>query len=395
MSSGPRISVADVLRTRTIDELNIAADDYFKHVSKDALFQKPFNDPAESAEIILTLMHVMKGLNLAPGATVLDFGAGSCWSSMILAGFGYRVIASDVSRAALDLGAELMRRRPIFVDHPPITFLHFDGHRLDLPDGSVDAVCCLSAFHHVPNQETILAEMSRVIRPWGRAGFSEPGPTHSSTPQSQKEMQNYCVLENDIIIEDIWEYARTVGFTNLMISLFYPEPVYMPLQDFNSFLAGQPSAAYEHNMRLLMQNRRLYVMEKGAPGVTTSEGREGLDACLVPDTAGLHCATGETLRIGIVAENTGQALWRPSSYQCGPVRLGAAWINEDDSLSYLPRVMLPSRNDYGILPGESVETALTVAAPLKPGRHRLQLQLVSELVAWFGLCAQVVIDVHE
>lgn len=394
MGAGQTISVADVLRTRTIDDLNVAADDYFRHVNKNALFQKPFNDPGESAEIILTFMNVMKGLNLSPGATVLDFGAGSCWSSMILAGFGYRVIASDVSRVALDLGAELMRRRPMFVDHPPITFLHFDGHRLDIPDGSVDAICCLSAFHHVPNQQIILAEMARVLRPWGRAGFSEPGPAHSVTPQSQEEMRNYCVLENDIILEDIWEHSRAVGFTNLMVSLFYPEPVYMPLREFNSFVAGQPSAAYEHNMRLLMRNRRLYVMEKGAEGVTTSEDREGLDARLDVDAVELRCTPGEELRIRVVAVNTGRALWRPSSWQAGPVRLGAAWVGEDGTLDYLPRVMLPSPETYGVLPAQSVEATVTLAAPAEPGRRRLRLQLVSEMVAWFGAATDLVLDVR-
>ena len=394
MDDERQISVVDVLRTRSIDELNVAADDYFRHVNKAALFQKPFNDPAETAEIVLALMHVMKGLNLAPGATVLDFGAGSCWSSMILAGYGYRVIASDVSQVALDLGAELMRQRPNLVDHPPIAFLHFDGHQLDLPDASVDAICCLSAFHHVPNQETILAEMSRVLRPWGRAGFSEPGPTHSVTPQSQEEMRNYCVLENDIVLEDIWEHARTVGFTNLMVSLYYPEPVYVPLHDFNAFVAGQPSATFEHGMRLLMSNRRLFVMEKGAQDVTTSEERHGLDAHLLVGVTELRCVVGEPLRIVVNAANTGSALWRPSSYQAGPVRLGAAWVGLDGTLAYLPRTMLPSPSTYGILPGQSVETAVVLSAPASPGHYRLRLQLVSELVAWFGQAVEIRLDVR-
>ena len=394
MNETTLISVAEVLQTRSIDQLNKAADEYFEHVNKNALLQKPFNDPSETAEVLLTMMNVLKGLKLKPGSTVLDFGAGSCWSSSILAGFGYRVIALDVSRVALGLGEELLQRKPILVDHPPIRFLHFNGYQIDLPDESVDAICCLSAFHHVPNQNEVLAEMFRVLKPWGRAGFSEPGPTHSRTPQSQHEMRNHCVLENDIVLEDVWSVAQQLGFTELETCLFYPEPVFIPLDEFNGFLKGQPSAKYDHQMRLLMNERRLFVMQKGVPGLATSAAGAGLDGSVSVDAATLRCASGSVVQIRAEVKNTGTALWRPSDDQSGPVRLGPGWVTATGDLNYVPRQVLPMTHHYGMLPGESCVVPVSVDAPSEPGRHTLRLQLVAEGVAWFGNSSEVTVEVE-
>jgi SAM-dependent methyltransferase len=393
MNDSSLISVAEVLKTRSIDQLNAAADEYFNNVNKFALLQKPFNDPTESAEVLLTMMHVLKGLRLQPGSIVLDFGAGSCWSSSILAGFGYRVIALDVSRVALKLGEELLQRKPILVDHSPIRFLHFDGYRIDLPNESVDAICCLSAFHHVPNQNEVLAEMFRVLKPWGRAGFSEPGPTHSRTPQSQHEMRNHCVLENDIILEDVWKVAQQLGFTDLETCLFYPEPVFVSLDEFNTFLDGQPSARFDHNMRLLMAERRLFVMQKGMLGLTTSAVRTGLDGSVEIDTKAQSCTSGSALKIWSRVRNTGTSLWRPSDDQSGPVRLGPVWISPVNDIYYPPRQMLPMKNAFGMLPGESCDLVVSVEVPSTPGRYILRLQLVAEVVAWFGNAPELIVDV--
>ena len=57
---------------------------------------------------------------------------------------------------------------------------------------------CLDAFHHVPNPGLVLAELSRVLKEGGIAGFAEPGPEHSKSPQSQYEMKTFKVVENDV-----------------------------------------------------------------------------------------------------------------------------------------------------------------------------------------------------
>lgn len=43
-----------------------------------------------------------------------------------------------------------------------------DSERLPFGDDSFDAVTCSHSFHHYPNQERVVAEMHRVLRPGGR-----------------------------------------------------------------------------------------------------------------------------------------------------------------------------------------------------------------------------------
>lgn len=48
-----------------------------------------------------------------------------------------------------------------------------DVEALPFPDGSFDLVTCRRAMHHFPDPPRALAEMARVLRPGGRAGFAD------------------------------------------------------------------------------------------------------------------------------------------------------------------------------------------------------------------------------
>ena len=380
------IDVKDLIAKYSAHDLIRSADAYFSiHASKPRLMQKPFNDLEESTETVLTFLHVVKGLRLEPGARVLDFGAGSCWTSRILAGFGYRVIACDVSEAALEIGRELLQAHPLFIDHHPIEFLLFDGATLALENGSVDAVCCISAFHHTHNPHDVIREFSRVLKPWGVAGLSEPGPNHSRTPASQSEMSQYTVIENDVVIEELWDTARGVGFTDLDLCVFNPTPKLVTLDRFNAFVGGAPLPDWEQETRNLMVERRLFFMEKGAPGVGSSKTGAGLNGSLSASVGSLSGAPGQSVAFDVVATNTGTALWRPSDWFIGPVRLGPKFVEKAGVDRYAPRWMTPpSLPRRGVLPGERVRFSGEITLPAKPGSHELVLQLVSEMVAWFG-----------
>lgn len=45
---------------------------------------------------------------LFPGVRILDFGAGTCWMSRLLAMLGCNVTAVDVSRKALEVGDKFL-----------------------------------------------------------------------------------------------------------------------------------------------------------------------------------------------------------------------------------------------------------------------------------------------
>ena len=204
----------------------------------DGYLAKPFADPQDAPDLLGSFAQVVAGLRLAPGLTVLDFGAGACWTTRCLTQFGCAAIALDVSASALELGRQLYARLPPIGDRPSPQFLVFDGRRIDLPDASVDRIFCFDAFHHVPNPAEVMQELGRVLRPGGVAGFSEPGRHHSKGSRSQYKMKNYTALERDVVMDDIWRWARAAGFQNLELAIFNTEPYRVPLDDFEDALRG-------------------------------------------------------------------------------------------------------------------------------------------------------------
>jgi SAM-dependent methyltransferase len=300
---------------------------------------------------------------------------------------GLKVTAADVSRTALAIGEELFRRQPPIGERPPPRFLHFDGRRLELPDGCVDRVFCLDAFHHVPNQREVLAELARVLRDGGVAGFSEPGPEHSRTPQSQYEMRTFGVVENDVRIEEIWDTARAVGFTDVRLALFSVPGMLVSWPEYIEFLAqGDPSLRFGALSRRFMAERRTFFLYKGTPPVSAAEYRAGLRAVLAVAPAARRVRAGEEATFRVTATNAGTAVWQPHGSGLGGVSLGAHLYDEHGVIlrhSYHWESLTPG-DGAAVAPGESVVREAIVPAPA-PGRYLLEFDLVAADVVWFGL----------
>ena len=145
----------DLIATYSMQEMNEAADTYFKQWvdNPTPILRKPFTDLDETPELLSSFAQLVQGLHLSPGDVVLDFGSGACLSTRFLVQMGFEVIGLDVSAQALELGQQLFVDQPPIGDTIPPRFLVFDGYPIDLPPDSVDAIFCNDAFHHVPNPE--------------------------------------------------------------------------------------------------------------------------------------------------------------------------------------------------------------------------------------------------
>jgi 2-polyprenyl-3-methyl-5-hydroxy-6-metoxy-1,4-benzoquinol methylase len=140
-----------VLRYST-DELSVTADEYFARVT-DPWYHtvKPFASPEEAPDNLGSFGALIVAAELKKSHAVLDFAAGSCWTSRYLAQMGCDVVASDISPSALDIGRQSLAALPLLPPHGHLEFLNFDGFTVALAAESVDRVVCLDAFHHVVN----------------------------------------------------------------------------------------------------------------------------------------------------------------------------------------------------------------------------------------------------
>ncbi|HXD34512.1 MAG TPA: class I SAM-dependent methyltransferase [Pyrinomonadaceae bacterium] len=394
------IDVRSLMSAKSIEEHCRIAEDYFAHLTDwNHHLAKPYGSSDEAPQLLVNLAVVMQGLQLCPGMTVLEFGAGTCWAARVLTQLGCKVIAVDVSPTALRIGQELYARHPPLGDRPQPQFLLFDGQRLDLPDASVERVICLDAFHHVPNPEQVLAELGRVLEPGGIAGFAEPGPEHSRTTQSQYEMKTYGVVENDVDIHSIWSSARQAGFTDIELAVFQVKPTMVKLDQFEDFQrGGKTSRQYVEDTRAFLNNQRNFFLYKGQTRRRDSRYRQGLTAKIAISPTQVTAKAAQPIKLTAVIKNDGDTVWLPRGAGLGAVMLGCHVYHADgtvlrESYHWEP---LSDEEDHVVQPGDKVKIEFELPG-LPAGQYRIAFDMVSNDVCWFAIngsqVASIAVDV--
>ncbi len=382
------IDVRQLMAASSIEELNQLAEEYFSRLTDWTYhLSKPFGSLDETPQLLINFAVILQGLSLCQGMTVLEFGAGTGWASRFLSQLGCQVTAVDVSETALRIAEEHYKRLPIIGQKPAPRFLKFDGYKLDLPDKSVDRIMCLDAFHHVPNPAEVLAELGRVLKDGGIAGFAEPGPEHSKSPQSQYEMKTFRVVENDVNIQEIRQQALAAGFTKMRLAVFNVPPFHLEVEEFEDFLQnGATAQRFAEFVSGFMQNQRNFFLYKGEPATTDSRYRAGLQALISITPALIRAREGEPIGAHAVVTNNSPSVWLPRSAGLGAVHLGCHVYLSDGTLyrhSYHWEALTPGEG-RPILPNEMVETEVSLP-PLPRGRYLLEFDMVSNDVCWFAL----------
>jgi SAM-dependent methyltransferase len=377
----------------SVEELCSTADQYFKSLADPTPWMiKPFSSLLEAPELLHNVGLLLSGLHLGKTMTVLDFGAGSCWLSRMLSQLRCKVIACDVSPTALDIGKRLFTELPILGEglfRP--RFLPFNGRQIDLPDSSVDRITCNDAFHHVPNQQEVLSEFARILRPGGMAGFSEPGREHSRKPQSQLEMRNHGVFENDIDLPEIFVIARQAGFTHISCKLL--NNMELSLEEYDVLLPGKDESPHDQsaataalatrvmaNTRQTTADRTIFFLRKG-DFCLDSRSHVGLAHTLEIDLRETKVARGEVANVQLFIRNSGSARWLTENvHGVGVVKVGTHLYDEEGRLLNFDFTRHSFAHD--ILPGRSVQVEAVIKFETR-GRYRLAFDLVSEQVIWF------------
>jgi hypothetical protein len=110
-----------------------------------------------------------------------------------------------------------------------------------------------------------------------------------------------------------------------------------------------------------------------------------LRARIEASPSALSGAAGSSLRLDVRVANEGNTLWlheEPPGEGAGQVRLGGHLLSEAGETLDVDffRAALPRP----VAPGNSVEVTCEVAAPARPGRYVLELDMVDEGITWFG-----------
>ena len=380
------IDVKRLIAELTDEELMRSADEYFatmKPTSEQC--RKPFSNPSDSIYLTRHLGLVLEAADLFRGARVLEVGCGTGWLSIGLAQMGCDAVGVDISPAAIALAESLKASRGP-AQSGTVEFMAYDGKTLPLPDESVDRVICYDAFHHVRDQAATIREFARVLKNGGRVAFLEPGPNHSKTPMSQAEMANHKVIENDVSMDEIARFAAEAGLDKPQMLVQFQQPFTIEVDEFNAWAAdGIPKDSATRLMKTLqaqLTNGQCFFVYKGQPTLD-SRRPDGLAAHieLVSARRAPH-GTGTGIKLRLKLRNTGQREWITAGVAAGQVNLGVHVLDADGQLldNNFARLRLPQGP---VLPGQEVTVEGTLREP-ELEHYRLRLDLVAEMVAWFG-----------
>jgi len=377
------IKPADIIARHSVEELIETADEYYRAIADPtALMSRPFAYLHEAPVMLQNLGALLAGLQLGKTMTVLEFGAGTCWLSRILAQLNCQPICCDASTAALDIG------RRLFAEHPLIgptlfapVFLPFDGHRIELDDESVDRIVCFDALHHVPNVDEVIGELGRVLREGGIAGFSEPGRDHSRSAQAQYEMRDHRVLENDVDLRAIFAAARAAGFTQLTARV--ANDLEVSVDHYQAIVERRDNdvqRAIWNNTCDTMRSRTVFFLHKGETR-RDSRSHVGLAHAISTTRVDHRVARDAPLNVDLRIDNTGQAAWLSTNiHEYGIVRVGTHLYDRDAKLIAIDHSRHDLPRDIG--PGQSIDIRIEVPLPAD-GDFVVGIDLVAEGVIWF------------
>jgi SAM-dependent methyltransferase len=387
--AAPPIDVRALMKSLTQQELLAAAEAYFASIVDPTFhLSKPFANVDDCPTLLANFSKLLRDGRFLPGHRVLEFGAGSCWAGRLLNQMGMAVTSLDIAPSALALGERLRREQPVFGSRPEHGFLRFDGVRIALPDRSMDRVFCFDAFHHVANPEQTLRELARVLDDGGIAAFSEPGPQHSRTADSQREMRQHRVIENDVAVEEIWEAAQAAGFTDIYFSLQTETSMRLGYREFTELrrrgLSERTAAALQADVLAHNRNVTFFYLVRGTAPHPDSRTREGLVGDLRLESV-VPVSLGNGLRrmkVTLTVHNTSRSIWRRSGSHPGCVNLGVHLLDDGGET---PRASDFRHRflDSDLLPGASVTTSFEVPIPANLSQPVFEIDLVSEHVCWF------------
>jgi SAM-dependent methyltransferase len=397
--SSPELTYSEAELLRRNEEFNRAAEEQWRTIAaepsgREHVLNKPFSTVRDTAAILYRLGLVLDVLDLGVGHTVLDFGAGSCWLSAYLNRLRCRTVSVDVSPAALALGQQAFSSDPRINPQLEARFVTYDGHRLPLASESVDRAVCFDSFHHVPDQDGVLAELHRVLRPGGRLVLAEPGEGHAQMEHSQFESSHFGVLENDLDLADLFRRARRAGFDSFLSKPYADAPaITVSGDDCLRLMAGDHSVFPLHLLEASLRSFYLVALLKGPPRHDSRNPRELRARLELPRGARLSGRASDRVSLPLRITNLGDTLWLASLDRAGGyVSVGGHLLDAER------RPLTPSffadALPRDVQPGDTIEFEAQLHLPERVGCYVLRVDLVDEKVAWFEQCGSPTVDVE-
>lgn len=141
---------------------------------------------------------VMDALGIAPGSAVGDVGCGEGYFVLHLArrvGAAGAVYGEDIEQKPLDT----VRRRTEQEKLANVRLIHGTAVDPQLPEGALDVVLVVNAYHEFIEYDAMLKGMLRALKPGGRLGIIDAAGEEKRT---RAELQDKHTITEKLVMED-------------------------------------------------------------------------------------------------------------------------------------------------------------------------------------------------
>jgi GT2 family glycosyltransferase/ubiquinone/menaquinone biosynthesis C-methylase UbiE len=175
--------------------------------------------PTEDGRIQLEHYHrYATVLDLVAGKDVLDVACGEGYGSAMMAGVASTVTGIDIADEAVQHAIATYRQTNL-------QYRQGSATALDLPDASFDVVVSFETIEHLAEQEEMLRELRRVLRPSGLLVISSPNrPVYSEESGEHNEfhVRELDFNEFDALLKQQFGAIHYLGQRMLMGSVIQP-----------------------------------------------------------------------------------------------------------------------------------------------------------------------------
>jgi SAM-dependent methyltransferase len=167
---------------------------------------KPFGWDAAHFVEWATVAEMLHRLGIQRGASAIDVGCGSGWTTLFLAEAGFDALGYDLVPGNVELARERAARWG--------SSAQFEIADMDaLPDGPrADVALLFDALHHTHAQRAALDGIFRRLRPGGWLLLGEPTWLHRLSPEARRVRRERGWLERGLTMRTLRRDLRAAGF---------------------------------------------------------------------------------------------------------------------------------------------------------------------------------------
>jgi SAM-dependent methyltransferase len=178
-----------------------------RRAGEPGTFRKPFGRPWASDYWLkwATITEAFYRLGIPEGATVLDVGCGTGWTTLFLAEAGFEPLGVELAPASVEIAVERAAR---WGNSAGFVVGDMDELELGRP---FDAALVFDALHHTTRPARAILNIAEHLRPGGWLLVGEPSWLHGLSPHARRTSKTLGWVERGVTARQLKRHCQAAG----------------------------------------------------------------------------------------------------------------------------------------------------------------------------------------